>query len=169
MGPICLVGSGSGAVARRLFAALAARPAGYELTRFALAGREKGLMLHLLDVPAGEQVNDVPCVIRVGDVPVVVHEVFDTVAAPALRRALSVRGPLLLDGLTAAQLTPGPFREAVAACMAREGCTVLCLAAEAEAILRAMPGGERATFHTVAAESEAALLEELQGACYLGG
>lgn len=168
MGPICLVGPGSGALARRLFQALAARPVGYSLVRFNLDGREKGLLLRLLATPAGEPVNDVPCVVRVGDADVVVHEAFDRVAAPALRRALAVHGPLLLEGLTAAQLTPGPFREAVAACMARRGCTVLCLAADAESILRGMPGGERAMYCAVTPENEAALLEELQGACYLG-
>lgn len=168
MRQICLIGARAGAVALRLFDALGQRPVGYRLVPFALAGREKGRMLRVLAAPPGDLANDVPCVARLGPGrDVVIHAAFDEVAAPALRRALHVHAPILLDGLCAANLAQGPFREAVEACLNSPCRTVACMSADAEPILRRMKGGKEALYLAVTAENEADLLLKLQAECFL--
>ena len=168
MRQICLIGPQACALALRLFEALGQRPVGYRLVPFALAGREKGQLLRLLASPPGETANDVPCVARLGpEREVVIHEALDEVAAPALRRTLHVHAPVLLDGLRAAFLAPGAFRDAVADCLAGPYRVVACLHPDAEPILRGMEGGKEALFLPVTGENMEDLMLQLQGECFL--
>lgn len=164
MQQLYLTGENAPNLADRLFTALNVRPVGYQLTPFSVGGGLRGEALHLLTPPAAPMDNDVPCRIRLrtGDWTVV-PRVLDEIAAPCLRRMLTVHTPILLSGLTAQMLTCTAFREAVVACLTSPHPVIVACADDAEELLRALTPAETQLWTPVpqSADARAALLEEL--------
>lgn len=164
MQQLYLTGPHAPEIADRLFTALNVRPAGYRLLPFSVGGALRGEALRLLLPPAAPMDNDVPCRIRLrsGDWTVV-PRVLDEIAAPNLRRALTVRTPILLSGLTAQMLTCTAFREAVVACLTGEQPVIVAADEDAEEHLRALTPAESQLWMPVppSPDGRAALLEEL--------
>ena len=100
--------------------------------------------------------------LRTGDWTVV-PRVLDEIAAPCLRRMLTVHSPILLSGLTAQMLTCTAFREAVVACLTSPHPVIVACADDAEELLRALTPAETQLWTPVpqSADARAALLEEL--------
>ena len=164
MQQLYLTGENAPNLADRLFTALNVRPVGYQLTPFSVGGGLRGEALHLLTPPASPMDNDVPCRIRLrtGDWTVV-PRVLDEIAAPCLRRMLTVHTPILLSGLTAQMLTCTAFREAVVACLTSPHPVIVACADDAEELLRALTPAETQLWTPVpqSADARSALLEEL--------
>ena len=118
MQQLYLTGTGASALAVSLFRALGLQPVGYVMLPFSAAGRPAGQLLHLLPEPGAPLYNDIPCRIRLYEGrSTVVPAALDEVAAPALRRSLSARVPMLLDDLDTALLACPEFAHAVSACL----------------------------------------------------
>lgn len=164
MQQLYLTGEHAPALADSLITALNLRPAGYRLTPFTVGGGVRGEALHLLMPPAAPMDNDVPCRIRLrtGDWAVV-PRVLDEIAAPNLKRAVTLHTPILLCGLTAQMLTCAAFREAVVALLMSERPVIVAASDDAEELLRALTPESNQLWAPVpaSAEGRAALLEEL--------
>lgn len=139
MQQLYLVGSNASILAAQLVRALGVQAVGYTMQPFCIAGRVAGQALHLLTPPGEKGVNDLPCRIDLGHgQTAVVAEALNLVAAPALRRALSARAPMLLDDVDAALLSCEAFARAVQACIHGEHLTICVAREDAQSALRRM-------------------------------
>jgi len=162
MQQIFLTGSQASQLAVQLVRALELKPVGYVMQPFCVAGREAGQALHLLTPPGEDAHNDLPCRVYLGeDSAAVVEEVLADVAAPALRRSLSARSPMLLDDLDEALLRCEPFSLAVRACIHSERLVICVVREDAVAIMKRMsPATEQFWLDTSAKNTLETLLDE---------
>lgn len=164
MQQLYLSGTHAAKLADQLFTALNMTPAGYLLLPLNFGSGIRGEALHLLLPPAAPMDNDVPCRIRLreGDW-CVVPRVLDEIAAPNLRRAITVHKPLLLGGITAQMLTCTTFREAVVDVLTSPRPVIVAAEDDAEEHLRALTPADTQLWMPVpdSAQGRAALLEEL--------
>lgn len=159
---LVLTGEGADRLAEALFSALAVRPAGYLLTPLRPGGRDKGRVMHVLTGPDDGCENDVPCLLRLAEDRVVaVPEVFEELAAPALRQAAHTRAPILLGGITAEMLACPVFRAAVEGCMQGPRPVVAAASPDAADILRGMASEEPLLVDAAAPEAMETVQHEL--------
>ncbi len=136
---IALIGEHACEIALNTASAFDTPPAGYVLMPFAVNGHEKGEILHLLQPVSGEKDNDIPCVLHVENHGnVLVPEVFELVAAKALRYAINQRTLIVLGGITKPMLALQGFCDAVKACLQSHCGTILCTEEDALPALRNM-------------------------------
>ena len=139
---IVLTGDHAGKLVLETAEALSMPVAGYELRPFAINGRIKGKMIHLFQTPAGEMANDIPCLLFLSEEKQVpVQDVFEELAAKALRQGVSQQALILADGLTAETLALPAFRQGVEACLQSPCGIVLCADEDALPALRELSGG----------------------------
>lgn len=138
MQQLCLTGSAPGVIAARLFNALNVQPTILRIAPFDLDGATAGDALYLYPPAIAQGACCVPCRIRLTpERAVLVPQVLEEVAAPALRSAMRVHSPILLDGLTAELLTCSPFAQAVCQCLQSERAVVITADDVAARMLRA--------------------------------
>ncbi len=146
MRSIFLTGPGASRAAEQLFTAARVRPAGFRLLPLTTLNgqtrpRDRGELLHLLMQPPVPMENDVPCFVRLSEGRrVLVREVLEEIAAPALALCAQVRSPLLLDGVSGEMLACPAFRQAVLACVCTDSLAVCLLRDQAAADALIKPG-----------------------------
>lgn len=164
MQQLCLTGSEAGTIAGRLFNALNVPPAGLRIAPFAVDGTTAGDAVYLFPPAIAPGACCVPCRIRLTqERTVIVPEVLQEVAVPALRAAMRVQSPILLQGLTADLLMCAPFAQAVCQCLQGDRPVVVTADDVAARMLQAaLPEAQLLCFAVPAdADGQASLLEAL--------
>lgn len=126
MQQLCLTGSAPGVVAERLFNALNVQPTSLRFAPFDLDGVTVGDALYLYPPAIAQGACCIPCRICLPqDRAALIPQVLEEVAAPALRSALRVHSPILLEGLTAELLSCSAFAQAVCQCLQSDRAVVV--------------------------------------------
>lgn len=164
MQQLCLTGFAPGDLADRLFNALNVPFAGLRIVPFTLDGAAAGDALYLCPPSIGPGAARIPCRIRLTqERSVLVPQALEEIAVPALRSAMRVQSPILLDGLTAELLLCAPFAQSVCQCLQSDRPVVLTADEDAARMLQAaLPDGQLLILPVPQdAAGQAALLEEL--------
>lgn len=126
MQQLCLTGSVPGVIADRLFNALNVQPASLRFAPFDLDGVTVGDALYLYPPAIAQGACCIPCrVCLPQDRAALVPQVLEKVAVPALRSAMRVHSPILLDGLTAELLSCSSFAQSVCQCLQSDRAMVV--------------------------------------------
>ena len=164
MQQLCLTGYQPDVLAGRLFHALDVQPAGLRIAPFSVDGVPAGDAVYVFPPAIAPGACCIPCRIRLTqERSVLIPQVLEDVAVPALRSAMRVQSPILLTGLTADLLDCAPFAQAVCDCLQSNRAVVLTADALAARMLQAaLTGTQLLCFDSPAdAAGQAALLEEL--------
>lgn len=139
MQQLCLTGPQAGLIAARLFDALNVQPAGLRIAPFCVGDAVAGDAVYLFPPAIATGTGSIPCRIRLPrERSVIVKEALEEVAVSALRSAMRVHSPLLLDGLAADLLQCPAFAEAVCQCLQSDHPAVVTADAEAARMLCAI-------------------------------
>lgn len=117
-------------LAQSVIYALPLRAVGFRMLPYALAGQNRGELLHFLGAQDPME-NDVPCTLCLGrQRTLAIPQVWEELAAPTLRRCIPRHAPILLDRLTEAALDCPAFVRVLEDCF-RGDSPVLALAHQA--------------------------------------
>lgn len=164
MQQLCLTGFAPGDLADRLFNALDVPFAGLRIAPFTLDGAMAGDVLCMCPPSISPGTARIPCRIRLTqERSVLVPQVLEEIAVPALHAAMRVQSPILLDGLTAELLMCAPFAQAICQCLQSDRPVIVTADDVAARMLQAsLPDGQLLILPVPQdAAGQATLLEEL--------
>ena len=163
MQQIYLTGKYADYMVERAMATMQLKMAGYRLLPLSQSGRVRGFAMHLLTVPDAPMYNDVPCDICLSPSELLIlGEVYERIAAPALRQAASVQAAVLIGGVSKAALEEPAFAEAVCACLRGRALAVVVADKDAVEPLRAMTPEEDQLWLHMPTESDELLSRLMQ-------